>query len=78
MYYWKDCCVSKWVGLDNKNSIKHFEKSLKTAGTNNPWAYVREGFLLEGFLCLRFGIIFERANFWGSLLSEFYGSLKYT
>ena len=22
-YYWKEFCVSKWVGLDNKNSLKH-------------------------------------------------------
>ena len=21
-YYWKEFCVSKWVGLDNKNSLK--------------------------------------------------------
>ena len=20
-YYWRECCVSKWVGLDNKNSV---------------------------------------------------------
>ena len=47
-YYWKEFCVSKWVGLDNKNS-------LKTATTNSPWAYLREGLLSEGFLRLRFG-----------------------
>ena len=28
-YYWKEFCVSKWVGLDNKNSLKHYENSLK-------------------------------------------------
>ena len=28
-YYWKEFCVSKWVGLDNKNSLKHFENRLK-------------------------------------------------
>ena len=28
-YYWKDFCVSKWVGLDNKNSLQHYENSLK-------------------------------------------------
>ena len=21
-YYWKEFCVSKWVGLDNKNSLR--------------------------------------------------------
>ena len=32
------------------------------------------GLLSEGYLRLRFGgLIFRRAYFWGSLLSEFYG-----
>ena len=22
-YYWREFCISKWVGLDNKNSLKH-------------------------------------------------------
>ena len=57
-YYWKEFCVSKWVGLDNKNSVNHHENSLnqlKTASTNSPWTYIREGLLSEGFLRLRFG-----------------------
>ena len=29
-YYWKELkCVSKLVDLDNKNSLKHYENSLK-------------------------------------------------
>ena len=52
-YYWKEFCVSKWVGLDNK-----------TASTNSPWAYICEGLSSEGFLHLRFGgLIFGRAYF---------------
>ena len=27
-YYWKEFCVSKWVGLD-KNSLKQYKNSLK-------------------------------------------------
>ena len=42
-YYWKEFCVSKWVGLDNK-----------TANTNSPRAYIWEALLSEGFL--RFAI----------------------
>ena len=41
-YYWREFCVSKWVGLDNKNRLKHYEntlKQLKTASTNSQWAY---------------------------------------
>ena len=61
-YYWKEFCISNWVGLDNK-----------TAGTNSPWGYIWEGLLSEGFLCLRFrGLIFGRALI---LLSKFYGIL---
>ena len=47
-YYWKEFCVSKWVGLDNKNSLKHKDnslKQLKTASTNSLWGYFREGLL---------------------------------
>ena len=67
-YYWREFCVSKWVGLDSK-----------TASTNSPWAYIREGLLLEGFLHLRFGgLIFGRAYFfffWGGGL--IIGILRY-
>ena len=28
-YYWKEFCVSNWVGLDNKNGLQHQENSLK-------------------------------------------------
>ena len=61
----KEFCVSKWVGLHNKNSLKHYEnslKQLKTTNANSPWAYILEGLLSEGFLRLRFaGLIFGRA-----------------
>ena len=23
-YHWKEFCISKWVGLHNKNSLKHY------------------------------------------------------
>ena len=81
-YFWKEFCFSKWVLFDNKNSLKHYEnslKQLKTASTNSPWAFIQEGLLSEGFLHLRFGgLIFTRAYFFfrgwggGGLLSEFY------
>ena len=64
--------LSKWVGLDNKNSLKQ----VKTATTNSPWAYIWEGLFSEGFLRLRFGgLIFGRAYFWGGLQLEFYSTL---
>ena len=38
--------------------------TIKTASTNSPWAYIREGLLLELYLRLRFGgLIFGRAYF---------------
>ena len=27
--YWRVFCVSEWVGLHQKNSVKHYENSLK-------------------------------------------------
>ena len=68
-YYWREFCVSKWVGLDNKNSFKHYENSLEqleTASTNSPLAYIQGGLLSEGYLRLNFGgggIISWRADF---------------
>ena len=65
-YYWREFCISKWVWFVKRNN-----------NSNSPWAYIREGLLLEGYLCLRFGgLIFGRAYFWGGLLSEFYGMLN--
>ena len=68
-FYWKEFCVSKWVGLDNKNSLKRYKnslKQLKTANTNSQWAYILEGLLSEGFLRLRFGGVY----FWEGLFLE--------
>ena len=40
--------------------------TIKTANSNSPWTYIREGLLSEGFLRLRFGgLIFRRAYFGG-------------
>ena len=48
---------------------------MKTASTNSPWAYIREGLLSEGYLCLRFGgLIFRRSYFLGGLII---GILRY-
>ena len=69
-YYWREFCVSKWVGLDNK-----------TANTNGPWAYTWVGLISEGFLRLRFGgLIFGTANFFfffGGGGSVIIGILRY-
>ena len=51
VYYWREFCVLKWVGLANKNGLKHKDNSLKqptTANSNSPRAYIRDGLLLEG------------------------------
>ena len=71
-YYWKEFCVSKWVGLVNKSSLKYYDnslKQLKTASTKSLWAYIREGLLSEGYLRLRCGgLIFGWAYFWRGLI----------
>ena len=44
-YYRKEFCVSRWVGLDNKNSLKHEDNSLKRlkkAKLYCPWACIPE------------------------------------
>ena len=45
-FYWKGFCVSKWVELDNKNSLKHYENSLKQLALT-----------LHGLIILYFGRI---------------------
>ena len=51
----RNFAFQNWLGL-----------TIKTAATNSPWAYIREGLLTEGFLRLRFGgLIFGRAYFFG-------------
>ena len=70
-YNWKEFCVSKWVGLDNKNSLKHYENSLKEL------ALTGYGLILGGLII---GRIFA-SEIWGAyfregLLSEFYGMYK--
>ena len=70
-YYWNEFCVSKWLGLDNKNSLKSYEDSLKrltTAGTNSLWAYIWEGFIVRRIFASEIwgayysgGLIFGRA-----------------
>ena len=84
--YRKEFCISKRVGLDNKNSLKQ----LKIANINSPWVYIREGLLSERFFAsgiwgtyFREGLFFIYLFiffFWGGggggrvgLLSEFYG-----
>ena len=74
--YWKEFCVSKWVGLVNKNSLKHYEnslkhyenslKQLKTANTNSPWAYFREGLFLEGLVIGILRYSFDSEETWST------------
>ena len=67
-YYWKEFCVSKWVGLDNKNSLKHYENSLMGL-------YSGGGLIIRRILRLRFGgLIFGRAYFSGGVII---GILRY-
>ena len=39
----------------NFASQNGLDLAIKTASTNSPWAYIREGLLSEGYLRLRFG-----------------------
>ena len=57
-YYWKEFCVSKWVGLDNK-----------TASTNSPWAYIWEGLLSEGLIWGGGGLLIF-SEFYGMFVEE--------
>ena len=51
--YWMEFCVSKWVGLDNINSLKHKGDSLKLL-TLTVHGQILRG-VGGGYLHLRFG-----------------------
>ena len=44
-YYWKEFCVSKWVGLDNKNGLKYRKIPIISPGL----IFVQKAFLLGLF-----------------------------
>ena len=48
-YYWNEFCVSKWVGLDNKNSSKHKDNSLKQLAST-VHGLIHEGLSLGGLI----------------------------
>ena len=57
-YYWREFCVSKWVGLDNKNGLKYKDNSLKQLQTANP-----KGRFTRYDFCLRLShVIFYSAR----------------
>ena len=51
-YYWKEFCVSKWVGLDNKNSLKYYENSLKQLALTIHGQIFRSAYYRKDF-CVR-------------------------
>ena len=59
-YYWKEFCVSKWVELDNKNSLNH-KNSPKQLITKVYGLIIREGLLSEGFFA---------SEIWGAYFRE--------
>ena len=57
VYYWKEFCISKWVGLDNKNSLKHHKNSLKQLALTVHGLMFGRAYD-QKVLCLRFGGLF--------------------
>ena len=75
-YYWREFCISKWVGLDNENSLNHQDNVQPKTATCNPY-YLKDTFnvfVSEIFSIFSFSSFFF---FWrGGLLSEFYGIMS--
>ena len=54
-YYWKEFCISKWVGLDNK-----------TTSTNSPMGLYLGGLIIRRiFVSEIWGAYFREGLFWG-------------
>ena len=47
--------------------------TIKTANSNSPWAYIREGLLSEGFLRLRFGGLLSGGLIFAGILRYYRG-----
>ena len=60
-YYWKEFCVLKWVGLDNKNSLKHYENSLKQLALTVHGLIFGKAYYWKDFASEIWGLIFGRA-----------------
>ena len=65
-YYWREFCVSKWVGLDNKNSLKHEDYNLKQLKQLTLTVYTCMGLYSRGIIIVR---IFA-SEIWGTCLWE--------
>ena len=75
-YYWKGFCVSQWVGRDNKNSLKHYENSLKQLALTVRGLIFGRAYYRRAFLRLRFeGLIFGRAYYRRAFLRLRFGAL---
>ena len=64
-YYWKEFCVSKWVGLDNNNSLKHYKNSLKQLALIVHGLIFRRAYYWKDFESEIWG-----TNFWEGLFLE--------
>ena len=65
-YFWGSLYSEELIIGGNFAFQNGLDLTIKTANTNSPWAYIREGLLSEGYLRLKFGgLIFGRAYFRG-------------
>ena len=54
--YFRGSLFSEGLIIEGNFAFQNgLDLTMKTASTNSPWAYVLEGLLLEGYLCLRLG-----------------------
>ena len=67
-YYWKEFCVSKWVGLDNKNSLKHYENSLKQLALTVHGLIFGRAYYWKDFVSEIWGTYFREGLFFGGLI----------
>ena len=58
-YYWKEFCISKWVGLDNKNSLKHYKNSLKQLAVTVHGLIFRRAYYWKDFCVWDLGGVFS-------------------
>ena len=68
-YYWKEFCGSKWVGLDNKNSLKHYENNLKQPALEQSMLLYSGGLIIRRIFASEiWAAYFREGLFWGGLI----------
>ena len=71
-YYWKEFYISKWVGLDNKDSLNNYKNSLKQLALTVHGLIFRMAYYRKDFASEIWGAYFREGLFFIYLFIYFF------